>query len=518
MKYGPLIFDPVHSLVTTYRRRTDIQLSNIRSFDDLYSAFEDRFRGGQDVIEKRQSIYLPLIDLVDAQAPNGRCALDLGSGRGEWLQYIQRHGWSGTGVDTNHSMAESARAAGIETVMVDGLAFLKDCQDDAYGLITAFHVVEHITVDALIQMLAEIRRVLIPGGLLILETPNPENLTVSTWSFHMDPTHNSPIPPALLHFIVQESGLDDASILRLNSDAFDGKPGAKTALEALISSSPDYSVVALNRAVDHGQREAFSTFVTSTSQQSPADIGALSAQIERFERSSANLTQLTDTVNGITLRAANLDRGHQSLHRGYANIEGRYLDLEEKVSALEAEQGDLAELSEQLRIELDAAMRSSEASALTSRLFETRLNEVYASRSWRLTKPLRVGGKVVDRAGPSLGSIASRPKRMANLFIRHLLLYVSLRPRLQRFLATSVRRVPSLDRLLRHVFIRVGALPEMPVDGVTTGGPRGLLEGTRDFSQKVPPTMSARARFFADRLWPEDRGLQPPRVQEQRGE
>jgi O-antigen chain-terminating methyltransferase len=39
-----------------------------------------------------------------------------------------------------------------------------------------------------------------PGGLLILETPNPENLVVGACTFWYDPTHIRPLPPAMMRF------------------------------------------------------------------------------------------------------------------------------------------------------------------------------------------------------------------------------------------------------------------------------------------------------------------------------
>ena len=84
------------------------------------------------------------------------------------------------------------------------------------AVVSAFHLVEHVPIDYLIDLLNECYRVLAETGLLILETPNPENLTVGTWSFHMDPTHNKPLPPLLLEFLVQNAGFEDTAIVRLN--------------------------------------------------------------------------------------------------------------------------------------------------------------------------------------------------------------------------------------------------------------------------------------------------------------
>ncbi len=216
------------------------------AFQSLYLKFENEFRGSKELIRGRLLNYLPLIAQIDSSVPNARSALDIGSGRGEWLEILQENGWQAVGVDSNESMVSSADQQGLRTVRGDALEFLQKQSSCSFGLVTAFHVVEHVDRGYLARLLYEIERVLTPGGMVILETPNPENLTVATWSFHLDPTHIRPIPPDLLQFYVKTSNFVASQVLRLNGS---GVPNGVGELEELMlrlfTSGPDYSVVAL---------------------------------------------------------------------------------------------------------------------------------------------------------------------------------------------------------------------------------------------------------------------------------
>src|SRR5947209_5805211 len=146
------------------------------AFEEEYKKFEDRFRGSSALIKQRLSIYLPLANGLKLQHRAARKALDIGSGRGEWLSLLSAEGWDVTGVEPNDIANANSDLANV--VRSDALDYLAGCESQSCALVTAFHVVEHVRIDYLLKMLREIRRVIVPGGLIILETPNPENLTV----------------------------------------------------------------------------------------------------------------------------------------------------------------------------------------------------------------------------------------------------------------------------------------------------------------------------------------------------
>jgi len=183
-------------------------------YDALYRSFEDAFRGNWDEIKARQSVYVPLLKqnhIGTKEMP----VLDLGCGRGEWLDLLRDHQIEASGLDINRSMIEQCNSLGLQVVQGDALAHLHAAATSSIGAITSFHMIEHFPFEVTLTLIDEALRVLKPGGILILETPNPQNLLVSSHTFHLDPTHLKPIPSLMLRFFVEARGFCDAKVWEL---------------------------------------------------------------------------------------------------------------------------------------------------------------------------------------------------------------------------------------------------------------------------------------------------------------
>ena len=181
----------------------------------FYAQFEDSFRGSQEDIKARVSVHADRIVLAGVGTPE-RPVLDIGCGRGEWLEVLREHGLAAYGIDSNDVTVSACRARGLDARRAEALGHLRSLADGSIGGVTAFHVAEHLPLDVLADLLDETLRVLEPGGVLLLETPNPENLLVGGMTFYNDPTHRNPLPPAVLQFLVRQRGFVDAEIVRLH--------------------------------------------------------------------------------------------------------------------------------------------------------------------------------------------------------------------------------------------------------------------------------------------------------------
>jgi len=184
-------------------------------YDSLYAAFEDVFRGSREEIKAKQAVYLPLLKEhgIGSQAMP---LLDLGCGRGEWLELLGEHGLQTRGVDSNEEMIERCKSLGLQVEPSDSLVYLKTLSDECVGAVSAFHMVEHMPFDVVLTLIDESLRVLKPGGILILETPNPANFLVGAYTFHLDPTHLKPLPSPLLRFCVEARGFCGVHVRELH--------------------------------------------------------------------------------------------------------------------------------------------------------------------------------------------------------------------------------------------------------------------------------------------------------------
>lgn len=183
--------------------------------DSFYLAFEDQFRGSRQEIKERVKVYLPVVMEAGAGTLE-RPILDIGSGRGEWLELLGENGFFAKGVDMNQVMVEQCCEQGLNVSAADLFDYFSGVPDQSIGAITVFHVVEHLQFQRLVNLLDEIVRVLKPGGVAIIETPNPQNVLVGSCYFYSDPSHKNPIFPETLQFLAEYRGLTRVEIKMLN--------------------------------------------------------------------------------------------------------------------------------------------------------------------------------------------------------------------------------------------------------------------------------------------------------------
>ena len=216
---------------------------NVSSANDFYIAFENRYRGSRELIKQRQTSYLPYIAPLKTVYPNLK-AIDLGCGRGEWLELLKENGVDASGVDLDDAMLSSCIASNLKVKKIDAISALQELPNASLHIISGFHIAEHLPFEQLIELIHQALRVLSPGGLLILETPNSENINVATSSFYLDPTHRNPIPAQLLSFLMTYSGFAFTTELRLNADISPAEGAWLTLRNVLTGVSRDYALIA----------------------------------------------------------------------------------------------------------------------------------------------------------------------------------------------------------------------------------------------------------------------------------
>jgi O-antigen chain-terminating methyltransferase len=178
--------------------------------------------------------------------------LDLGCGRGEWLEILKSEGLNCEGIDTNPVFIAECNKKGLDTTNIDLLSYLSSQGSPRFGAITLFQVAEHLPFNVLVEVFRAARKCLVPGGVFIVETPNAKNLRVGAGTFWIDPTHERPLYPELLEFLSQLVGFEkyETKYSASNVDLYefsDAPPHTRAVLESLtlaVDGPADYALIA----------------------------------------------------------------------------------------------------------------------------------------------------------------------------------------------------------------------------------------------------------------------------------
>lgn len=207
--------------------------------------FMERFWGSTETILAR---YADLADRFAGLAP----VLDVGCGRGEMLRLLTDRGVEASGVDLDPDLVAECQVQGFRAVVADGLEYLQSLEDGALGGVFAGQVIEHLDPEDLVELVAAAFRKLRPGGLLILETINPESLYVFAHSYYLDPSHVRMVPPAYLTLVCETLGFSGVEVERrspvVEEDRLEPLPAA-TQLDPAVRDALNRNFERLNRLV-----------------------------------------------------------------------------------------------------------------------------------------------------------------------------------------------------------------------------------------------------------------------------
>jgi O-antigen chain-terminating methyltransferase len=385
--------------------------------DEFYIQFEDKFRGSRELIKDRLKVYLPIIKPLKAIFAD-MSAIDLGCGRGEWLELLRENGWQGIGIDTNKSMIDYCKEAGLNAINEDAIAYLRSIESETISVISGFHIAEHLPFDSLLDLVKEAHRILLPGGFLILETPNPENILVGTATFYLDPTHLHPIPAQQLSFLAEFYGFYRTKILRLQEPPDLAASENTDLLKVLTGVSPDYSIIAQKNA----EKDVLAIF----DKQLEIEYGlTLETLVHRYDSQiettvqdfTKELSDIQKEINGIqtnfNILGSEHDRLLSDLHGARIDLQGLRVDLENvrgerdslqiRLNEFQVDFQNVRDERDSLQIRLNEfqvdfqnvqAKRDELKASLDKVLSDqeavhVELHDVYNSRSYRITAPMR---------------------------------------------------------------------------------------------------------------------------------
>lgn len=475
------------------------------SSTDFYRAFEERHRGSRELIRTRLQAYQPFITpLTDIFHPAN--AIDLGCGRGEWVELLQGAGFEPQGVDLDASMLAACTERGLPVAQGDAIGHLKSLTDESQCIVSGFHIAEHIAFDDLNTLVQQALRVLKPGGLLILETPNPENIVVGTTNFYLDPTHLRPIPPLLLSFLPEYHGFARVRTVRLQESPELHHRSDIWLMDVLGGASPDYAIVAqkaadaeilarfeaafaapygielrglaerydntLSRrigALDQrlsnveaqvgGMTDALDRIATSRDRllEACTELARKMAEFEEMQGDAARAFERIEQTESHARAMESRVQEHQQRATGAEALAQRY---ENKLKQQMSDMDKLIDLCSQLaskQIEMEQQrMRAAELKALEKeqqiKALEAQINALAEERnallqswSWRITAPARWCVKILLALTPK--SFKSYTKQL----IQRVALYVARRPQISQAAISILDRAPLLKKHIKSI-------------------------------------------------------------------
>ena len=490
----------------------------------FYRAFEERFYAPRSTIKNLRQQYLPFVQPLAALYP-GAGTFDIGCGRGEWLELMQELGMSPFGVDLDAGMLQGCHELNLPAEQGDAVAYLQTLADNSQAVVTAFHVVEHISFEQLTKVVIESLRVLQPGGLLIMETPNPENIVVATSNFYLDPTHLRPIPPRLLSFLPHYHGFARVHTVRLQEQPELRQRSDITLIDVLGGVSMDYAVVA-QKAAAPDVMERFDTVFATQYGIDLNDLAgrydgtlqrrmvALDQRLAKAEAQAGGMTEALDRIVtsqdhrmvALDQRLTNAEAQAVGMTDALARIttlQDRLLEASTQLACKQAEQEKLQAVANHATEQLQEAQQRAAAAEANSHhwwqqasALDAERNALRQSASWRITAPLRWAGSLVLRP-------ATTARTSANWFI-HRSIHTFQRP-LSRLMAAVLRR-PQLSYRINRVLVRYPALYRQLLEvaqrgGVMAGVPVHLAHTAPATSPAAPElaSLTPRARqIYAD--------------------
>lgn len=326
-----------HQKIDTFIENADeMKAKNLKNtieqdfFDEYYLNFENKFRGTRESILQRYKSYLRFVPFLNSEHINSKSkSLDIGCGRGEWVELLQEKDIDAHGIDMNPMMLKMAKENNLKNIQAkDAFEYLKGCEENSFDLITAFHIIEHIPFEKLVYLLQEVKRVAKPNATILLETPNPQNLQVAAYTFYTDPTHLNPLPANMIRFLVEYLGFIDVEINYLNP-----KNSSQKSQHSTPDNAQDYLIVAKNSLSPYDKVKKKLFFDISLYHKKNLGTGihrVVSEQLEALQKLDQDKYEIIPVY---------LESEHKNLNNNLKNLEYQVVNLEDH--PLYATKGDI---------------------------------------------------------------------------------------------------------------------------------------------------------------------------------
>ena len=214
-----------------------------------YFDFENHFRGTREHIKQVQKPYLEYFK-------GCKTVLDIGCGRGEFLELLRSEQIEAIGIDIYEDYVEYCKTKGLVVVQDDALHYLENRNEQVDGIFIG-QVVEHLELEKMVRLCNLVYEQLNDGGTVIFETPNPTSLAIYTHAFYLDPSHTKPVHPLTLKYFLEKAGFKQTEIIYTESSKIDFEiPPIKTEtneeqfncamqeVQRLLFGSQDYAIIA----------------------------------------------------------------------------------------------------------------------------------------------------------------------------------------------------------------------------------------------------------------------------------
>ncbi len=222
-----------------------------KNVDIDYFTFEQLYRGSRKIVKEKQREYLK-------HFKDKECILDIGCGRGEFLELLIEEGKLNVlGIDINLDMINYCKDNELPVELIDANTYLEQIEDNSLDGVFMAQVVEHLEPSEIINIVQLVYKKLKQSGVFIVETINPQCLSVFAESFYLDITHKNPIHPFTMDFIIKTQGFEHTDITYLsqhpekiaqiesqNIENIDEVNDSFKKLSQLIYGKQDYAVVA----------------------------------------------------------------------------------------------------------------------------------------------------------------------------------------------------------------------------------------------------------------------------------